>query len=474
MESFNYLRVPPELLQAVLDNPYEGTIIIDSGGIIRHFSKANEPFYGVATDEVLGRHILDVIPTSGLPNVVRTGRADVGDTFSINGRHVIVNRYPIKIGKRVIGAVGKVIFHDLKALLTLKHKIKKLESTLKKYESEIRETYQARYSFDDLVGVSPKLTQAKEMARKLAVSESPVLLLGESGTGKEIFAHAIHRASLRRGHPFIRVNCTSIPGELFESELFGYEPGAFTGAVKSGKPGKFELAHKGTIFLDEIGELPLGLQAKLLRVLQEKEVEPLGSRRPKMVDFRVITATNRNLAERVREGYFRKDLFYRLNVISILLPPLRDMKEDIPALAQYFLQKLKLRVSAVVSEISPEVLDIFRSYDWPGNIRELQNVIERALSLCGDSMITPEHLPEGLLEDHDRLEVEPSEGLLRGDEPLHLAVSNAEREQLIEALRRTGGNRTQAAALLNIHRTTLYYRLKKFGVRRMDLLGSIT
>ena len=187
MESFNYLRVPPELLQAVLDNPYEGTIIIDSSGIIRHFSKANEPFYGVTADEILGRHILDVIPTSGLPGVVRTGRAQVGDAFSVAGRHVIVNRYPIKVGNKVIGAVGKVIFHDLKALSSLKQKVKKLESTLKKYESEIR------------------------------------------------------------------INCASIPGELFESELFGYEPGAFTGAIKSGKPGKFELAHKGTILLDEIG-----------------------------------------------------------------------------------------------------------------------------------------------------------------------------------------------------------------------------
>ena len=469
MESFNYLRVPPELLQAVLDNPYEGTIIIDSNGIIRHFSKANEPFYGVTADEVLGRHILDVIPTSGLPGVVRTGRAQVGDAFSIGGRHVIVNRYPIKIRDKVIGAVGKVIFHDLKALLTLKRKIKKLESTLKKYESEIREIYQARYSFDDLVGTSAMLTQAKEVAKKLSISESPVLLVGESGTGKEIFAHAIHRASLRRGHPFIRVNCTSIPGELFESELFGYEAGAFTGAMKSGKPGKFELAHKGTILLDEIGELPLGLQAKLLRVLQEKEVEPLGSQRPKIVDFRVIAATNRNLEERVREGYFRNDLFYRLNVISIRLPPLRDIKEDIPALAKYFLQKIGPRISPSVPEISTEVMEILLSYDWPGNIRELQNVIERALSLCTGVRITREHLPEGMLGGRAGSEPKPSEMPARGDEPLHLAVSNAEREQLIEALRRTGGNRTEAAALLNIHRTTLYYRLKKFGVRRSDV-----
>jgi len=265
------------------------------------------------------------------------------------------------------------------------------------------------------------------------------------------------------------VNCTSIPGELFESELFGYEEGAFTGAMKTGKPGKFELAHKGSIFLDEIGELPLGLQAKLLRVLQEKEVEPLGSSKPRLVDFRVIAATNRDLEERVREGYFRKDLFYRLNVISIQLPPLRDIKEDVPALARYFLEKLRPRVSMAVSGIAPEVLSILLSYDWPGNIRELHNVIERALSLCTGSMITAEHLPENIVGERVELGLKPSDGAIRDDQALHMAVSNAEREQLIEALRRTGGNRTEAAALLNIHRTTLYYRLKKFGVRRSDM-----
>jgi transcriptional regulator with PAS, ATPase and Fis domain len=471
MKGFNYLRVPPELLQAVLDNPYEGTVIIDAEGIIRHFSKANEPFYGITTEEVIGRHILDVIPESGLPNVVRTGRAEVGDTFSVKGRHVVVNRYPIKIGERVIGAVGKVIFHDLKAVANLRRKVKQLESTLKRYESELRENYQARYSFADLVGMSPRLVQAREMAKRFAVSDSPVLLMGESGTGKEIFAHSIHRASPRRGHPFIRVNCTSIPGELFESELFGYEAGAFTGAARSGKPGKFELAHKGTIFLDEIGELPLGLQGKLLRVLQEKEIEPLGARRPKTVDFRVIAATNRDLEERARDGYFRKDLFYRLNVVSIMLPPLREMKDDIPALAEHFLRKLRPRMSTAVQGILPEVMTLLLSYDWPGNVRELQNVIERAISLCTDSMIALEHLPEGFLEGGGGTEIGAPPGALGTGEALHLAVSNAEREQLIEALRRTGGNRTLAASLLNIHRTTLYYRMKKFGVRRMDLAG---
>jgi len=460
METFGYLSVPPALLQAVLDNPYEGMVIIDNQGIIRHFSKSNEPYYGLTTDEALGRHVMDVIPTSRLPEVVRTGRAQLGDAVTIEGRQVIINRYPIKQGGEVIGAVAKMIFHDLKAFIELKHKIRELESTLKRYRSEIRDLNQSRYSFDDIIGISEKLSQAKEMARRLAASDSPVLLTGESGTGKELFAHAIHHASPRRAHPFIRVNCASIPGELFESELFGYEAGAFTGAMKSGKLGKFELAHKGTIFLDEIGELSLGLQAKLLRVLQDREIEPLGSLRPKRIDFRLIAATNRDIEERVKEGYFRKDLFYRVNVVSIRLPALREIKEDIPILASQFIQKLRNRMPMSAPEMTGEVMELLLTYDWPGNIREFENVIERALALCTGSRITAKELPETLLKVRSVGNQSP----VYDARPLHLAVLDAGKEQLIAALQRSGGNRTKAAALLNIHRTTLHYRLKKYGI----------
>ena len=463
METLNYLRIPPELLQAVLDNPFEGMVIIDDQGVIRHFSRAIEPFYQITAAEAVGRHIREVIPTSGLLDVVRSGKPDCGNTFDMSGRKVIVNRYPIRLGGKIIGAVGKIIFHDLKAFVALKHKIGELENTVRRYELEIREIYRARYSFEDVIGQSAKLSHAKDAAERLAASASPILLTGESGTGKEIFAQAIHQSSPRRDHSFIRVNCASIPSELFESELFGYKAGAFTGALKSGKPGKFELAHRGTIFLDEIGDLPLGLQAKLLRVLQEKEIEPLGSPRPKMIDFRVIAATNRDLEDRVRTGYFRRDLFYRLNVISIQLPPLREIREDIPILAGHFLMKLRDRSASVVSEIAPEVMAIFRAYDWPGNVRELENVMERALALCPGSTIQPEHLPAGLVQVQARPLSERADRDLK-DDLSHRAVQEVEKEQLLEALRRSGGNRTEAAALLSIHRTTLYFRLKKHGI----------
>lgn len=463
METLNYRRIPPKLLQAMLDNPFEGTVIIDDQGIIHHFSRANEPFYSVTSEDAVGRYIQELVPMSSLPEVVRSGKPVLGETLDVDGRKIIVNNYPIKIGGKIIGAVGKMIFHNLKAFAALQHKIGELENTVRRYEKEIRKIYRARYTFDDVIGTSTKLSHARDAAQRLAASVSPILLIGESGTGKEIFAHAIHQASPRRDRSFIRVNCASIPNELFESELFGYQAGAFTGALKSGKPGKFELAHKGTIFLDEIGELPLGLQAKLLRVLQEKEVEPLGSRSPKMIDFRVIAATNRDLEVRVREGYFRRDLFYRLNVISLQLPPLREMKEDIPVLAEHFLMKLRGRVPSSVSKIAPQAIEIFNTYDWPGNVRELENVMERALALCEGSMVKPEHLPASIVRTQAR---SPSERpAMRPQESiLPPAVPNTEREQLLEALQKTGGNRTEAAALLNIHRTTLYFRLRKYGI----------
>lgn len=467
-EGYNFLRVPPQLLQAVLDNPYEGTVIIDHKGIICHFSKAIEPYYGITSEEAVGRNIGDVIPKLRLPEVMRSGRAALGNTLEVRDRKVIVSYYPIKLGEKIIGAVGKVIFHDLKTFIALKHKIRQLESTVRKYELEIREAYKARYSFEDIIGASSKLNRAREVAIRLAPSDIPILFTGESGTGKELFAHAVHQASSRRDYPFVRVNCSSIPGELFESELFGYDAGAFTGALKSGKPGKFELAHKGTIFLDEIGDLPIGLQAKLLRVLQEKEIEPLGAARPKMIDFRVITATNQDLDQRVREGYFRKDLFYRINVVSITPPPLREIKQDIPILVGHFLKKLRRRIPSGVKEIAPETMQLLMAYDWPGNIRELESVMERSLSLCSGLSIGPEHLPESMVAVQARSTPDQPARLPQQD-LLPLAVSIAEKEQLIEALRRTGGNRTKAAALLKIHRATLYFRLKKYGMKPADI-----
>ncbi|MCX5884158.1 MAG: sigma 54-interacting transcriptional regulator, partial [Deltaproteobacteria bacterium] len=323
----------------------------------------------------------------------------------------------------------------------------------------LNQVYGSRYTFENIVGNSALSLQAKALARQAAESDSPVLIVGESGTGKELFAHAIHQISRRRNHNFVKVNSASIPGELIESELFGYEPGAFTGARKQGKPGKFELAHQGTIFLDEIGDMPHLLQVKLMRVLQEKEIERIGGK-TRQIDFRVISATNLDLEAMVRQKTFRLDLFYRLNVIIIRLPPLRDIWDDILQIFNHFLNQLSLESHRKIHEISPKAARALLQYSWPGNIRELRNVAERALIVCRGNRIELDDLPMSVTVK--QAGESPSTRVL--DASLKIRIKNAEREAIIQALEATGHNRNMAAALLKIHRTGLYQKMKKYHI----------
>jgi transcriptional regulator with PAS, ATPase and Fis domain len=299
------------------------------------------------------------------------------------------------------------------------------------------------------------------MARRFADKHSSVLITGESGTGKEIFAHAIHHASPRKDGPFIRINCSCFPPQLLESELFGYEGGAFTGAKREGKPGKFELAYKGTIFLDEIGDLPLEIQPKLLRVLEEREVWRLGGTTPRRTDFRIIASTNKNLEEMVKVDRFREDLYFRLNVLVLYIPPLRDRKEDISLLSRSLLAELNSELGTNF-EISNGTLEALKSYDWPGNVRELRNVLERAIAIAEKGSIELENLPLHLLHTADHLaqaEGRNTEGLLG------LTLGKTEYDLLTKILKTTGGNKTLSARLLGISRTSLYEKLNKYGIR---------
>ena len=272
--------------------------------------------------------------------VAKTGVAEIGERQTIHGRSLIVNRIPLKDGDRVIGAYGRVVFKTVEQLRELASKMNLLESKVKYYEEELTHLRGARYTFASIVGAGAAITAAKEEAERASRTDSTVLLRGETGTGKELFAHAIHAAGSRRAGPFIKLNCAAVPAELLESELFGYEEGAFTGARRGGKPGKFELAAGGTLFLDEIGDMPLPMQAKLLRVLQEKEVDRVGGTGSRRVDLRLIAATGRNLEEMVGQGTFRADLYYRVNVIPVRIPPLREHPEDLEAIAEAFLARL--------------------------------------------------------------------------------------------------------------------------------------
>jgi transcriptional regulator with PAS, ATPase and Fis domain len=458
MSDQEQISIPRELLEALLDNPHESQILVDAQGIVRFISSHNEPLYRTSQGESIGRHILELNPDSELPRVLRTGRAEIGRLFRLHGKERFVARIPLRDREgNVVGAVGKLLFWHPEKVKQMVRQLEVMESRLDYYQKELHTVYSSRYSMRRIVGESRPLREAKRVAAQAAASDLDVLITGETGTGKEVFAHAIHLQSARGGRPLVRVNCASIPQELFESELFGYEAGAFTGAQKKGKPGKFELADKGTIFLDEVGDLPLALQAKLLRVIQEREVERLGGTRTLKLDFRVIAATNRDLQAMMEAGQFRRDLFYRLNIFPLATPPLREIREDIPPLAYHLLAQVRQVHSEAPRRISPEAMQCLVDYDWPGNVRELKNALERAVTVAREGLIQPEHLPQELRQvDHPATRVKPA--------PLRQEVASAERRAIERALSFASGNRSLAARLLGIHRSGLHQKMRALGI----------
>ncbi len=378
--------------------------------------------------------------------------------FRLGDKERIVARIPLRDPKgNIIGAVAKLMFWNPEKVKELVRQVEVLQSRLDYYEKELQQAYRSRYSLEGVVGESAPMHEAKETALQAAASDLPVLIVGETGTGKEVFAHAIHQLSARRARPLVRVNCAAIPHELFESELFGYEAGAFTGASPKGRPGKFELADRSTIFLDEIGELPLPLQAKLLRVLQEREIERVGGTRTLKVDFRVIAATNRDIKVMLAQRYFRPDLYYRLNIFLLKTPPLRKIKTDIPRLAYHLLSLMRDPIS-LPRRIDAKAMSRLIEYDWPGNVRELRNVLERASSMAGNGPILEEHLPLEISEFHKTASRDDALHTLKEE------MASAERQAIERALSLTGGNRTDAARLLGIHRTGLYQKMRQHGM----------
>jgi transcriptional regulator with PAS, ATPase and Fis domain len=372
---------------------------------------------------------------------------------------MIADRVPIYKDGELIGAVGSVIFKDIVELDSYVKRVSTMEKELDFYKKELKKALGSRFTFDNIIGNSSSIEKAKEMAVKVSMSKSSILLLGESGTGKELFAHSIHNSSPRNNYPLIKVNCASIPSELLESELFGYEAGAFTGASKNGKPGKFELADNSTIFLDEIGDLPLSMQAKLLRALQEREIERIGGTKSKKLDVRIIAATNKNLEDMVKQKLFREDLYYRLNVIRITIPSLRDRRTDIPLLAHYLLKKLSKDMDRFVTDISDDAMKLLIAFDWPGNIRELENTIERAINLVNkEAIINVNHLPYYLREQNSDVS-----GLIHG-EGLRDLVAQLEIKEIKNALEVCDQNKQQAAKYLGISRTNLYEKMSKYGL----------
>ncbi|MBP1711292.1 MAG: modulated sigma54 specific transcriptional regulator, Fis family [Deltaproteobacteria bacterium] len=449
-----------ELLDAFVDNPYECPIVIDRNGVIRFMSRYNKGLYGVAPEEAVGKYITEVNKNSKMQETLINGMPSIGETHLVGNRYQILARIPIRDEKgNIIGVLGKRIFHRTDKVKELYRKLELLEKQLKYYRDEVHTLKSGGYNIAKIVGNSAAIRGLVKLSLQASGSDAPVLITGESGTGKDACAFFIHEHSKRSSGPFIRVNCGAIPRELIESELFGYEGGAFTGAKKQGKMGKFELAQAGTIFLDEIGEMPLDMQVKLLRVLQEYEIDRVGGTKPIKVDFRLITATNKDLTDEVEKGAFRMDLFYRINIFHIQTPSLRNISEDIPAIAEFVILQLRDRITQGPSRISSEAMALMKAYRWPGNVRELRNVIERAMFTAESNEIRVEDLPSRIRDLRGARE-EITEGAVH----LRNALQEAEKKIIKDALRQTSGNKVKAADLLGIHRTVLYYKIKQLNI----------
>lgn len=452
------VRTLQHTLRTVLDIAYDGIVVVDKDGCITFVNQSLADFFGLDPQEAIGRHVTKVLENSRLHIVARTGVPETGQLQQIRDGYYMVSRLPIVENGRVVGAVGKMMFRNLEEIREMARRMDSLENQLNYYRTELEKKGSTYYTFDSIISVSSAVIQLKQEALQAARGTSTILVQGESGTGKELFAQAVHAASPRRSRAFVKVNCAAIPEHLLESEFFGYAPGAFTGAQRGGKPGRFELANGGTIFLDEIGDMSPGLQAKLLRVLQDKEFDRVGGTRPIQVDVRVVAATNRDLEGLVSRGEFREDLFYRLNVIQLTIPPLRERPEDILPLVHYFLRKYNEIFGTRVTDITAETLGILSGYHWPGNVRELENIIERAVNFASGGVIQVKDLPAYLRGDKPGQEGPPPGGNYRD------RLGGAEREIIVSALKASGGNKTKAARMLGISRSRLYEKLKKLGI----------
>jgi len=432
--------------EIILESISDGVFTVDRDWRITSFNRAAEEITGISREEAIGKPCSEVFRASmcevdcALRRTLETG------TPVINRSAFIIDAE----GRRIPISVSTALMQDEKGNIIGGAETFRDLSLVE----ELRKELTGRFQVGDLVSRSPSMRRIFDVLPQVAASDSTVLIEGETGTGKELLARALHSLSRRREKPFIPVNCGALPDTLLESELFGYKAGAFTGAERD-KPGRFSLADKGTLFLDEIGEISPALQVRLLRVLQERAFEPLGSTQTVQVNVRVIVATNRDLAVQAKKGAFRQDLFYRINVVRIEMPPLRKRKEDIPLLVDHFVTRWNRIQGKSISGVSPEVLSFLMAHDYPGNIRELENIIEHAFVLCGEGRIEPRHLPEGFLARVPTI-------TKRGE--MSDTVRAMESQTIREALKRNGYNRLAAARELGIHKSTLFRKMKTLGI----------
>lgn len=443
-------------INAVVETVDEAICVVDGSDTVIIWNSRAEELYGIMAQEIVGKPI-----NNFFSNLIVTRVNKQWEEIralhheAVEGTHVLINATPVRLGPRIIGAVSAE--RDVTEVVQLNQKLSHASSQVQRLEKEIVQIATGRNPFAIIKGHHKRLIELVNVARKVAATQAVVLLRGESGTGKELVAKAIHEASPRAGNSFTVINCAAIPPSLFESEMFGYEGGAFTGADKRGKPGIFEMADRGTLFLDEVGELPAEMQVKLLRVLQDGVFFRVGGSTPVKVDVRIIAATNRNLEDMLEKGAFREDLYYRLNVVALEVPPLRARREDIPELVYLFLQEFGQLYNKQIVRLEPGVMAIFLAYSWPGNIRQLKNTVERMVILTEDEVVSESSIPEALKISSQQDQIGAAVGLAS-------VTEQTERELIIRTLKQVSGNRSEAARMLGIPRSTLYYKMHQLGI----------
>lgn len=456
----NYYK---NIVSQILKMTSDGFIITDTEGNVREINKQYADFFGKSRSEIIGKSILNIIPNSKMIDIVKHKFSEEDAVHKYidgeaKGNSVIVSRsYVEDEDGNVVAGVAQVKF-KVQTLAVAKKLMNEYEE-LEYY----REEFQNQNRVDNIIGSDTKFREIVKECLKVAKTDIPVLLTGETGTGKEVMAKALHTNSLRYDKPFVSINCAAIPFELLESELFGYMDGAFTGAKRGGKKGKFQLANGGTIFLDEIGDMPSSMQAKLLRVLQEKEIEPLGSEKSIPLDVRVVAATRQDLEAKMKDGSFREDLYYRLSVFNIHIPPLRERGGDSLELAEFFLDELNHKYKTYKT-FSKAVKAYFLKYQWPGNVREVNNVVQSAYAISTEIIIDINDIPARMLQQE-----KPAINLDKNKKSLGQMVDDYEKDVILELLKKHKGNCLEAAKEAGIHKSNFYRKLQKYGIKPAEV-----
>lgn len=438
------------------------TIITDSEDRIIAISDYYAKILNREKKDIIGQPVSKIVTNTIMPTIRKKGQPDCKLFTLANGETVVAHYVPLIKDNKTLGVFAYTSMNTIEYMSTLSTMdvVRRLNDELNQFKNELQRLRGAKYSLSNIIGSSAEIMETKELAKKVAQTKSTVLITGETGTGKELFAHAIHQLSTRRHQSFIALNCAAIPKDLIESELFGYEEGAFSGARKGGKPGKFEMAHRGTLYLDEIDQLPLPLQSKILRTIQEKEVERIGGTKITDTDIRLICTSNRNLRELVDKGEFREDLYYRIHVVSLLVPPLRERLDDIPDLVNHFISKINNGLGLNIEGVHRDVLKSFKRYHWPGNVRELEHLLERAANIALSGQLNLYHFEKFVPRFLDGTHKKSFEKSIN----LNDLKDKMERGAIINALQITKGNKKRASEILQIDRSVLYKKISRYKI----------